>query len=87
MKRTCQTLNFIHFLTRGGVLQSIACAAAEMYCGNTSHLEYFKYCNPCAPAGQIALEQLRGEENMKTHQDATVFYMELTLSEVEFMWM
>jgi len=52
-----------------------------------SYLEFFKCCNPCALAGQIAMEQLRGEENMKTHYLLgfdTVFYLTFV---VELMWM
>lgn len=54
-----------------------------------SHLIFLKYRKPHALAGQIAMEQLRGEENMKTHHPFgcdTAFYLELTLSEVETMW-
>lgn len=90
LKRMCKTLNFIHFLTRGSAQQSIACTAVEMYCRSMFHLEFFKCCNPCALEGQIVMEQLRGEENMKTHHPLrcdTVFYLEMTLSVVELMWM
>lgn len=64
--------------------------AVEMYCGNMSHLEFFKFCNTSALAGQIAMEQLKSEENTNTHHPLrcdTVFYLELTLSIVELMWM
>lgn len=71
------------FLTRGSVQHSIPCTALERYCGRMDHLEFFKYWIRCALSVQIAMEQLRGEENTEPYHPwgcYTGFYLKLTLS-------